>query len=91
MTNLSVGFSEVTLVLIDMYKPDSLKEKPRKRYHKENSCTEDDTDIKHIPHTVLSHEQTKADLTVYLAQVILNNVKHIHLGYSASGQNRCKL
>jgi len=47
LTNMTAGFSEVMLVF-DMYKPDSLKEKTRERCRQ---GTEGDTNIKHIPLT----------------------------------------
>ena len=71
LTTLTAGFSEVILVF-DTYKTDSLKEKTRERRRQGKAPVqykiEDSKKIKHIPLTrFLSHEKTKADLTVYLA------------------------
>ena len=77
LTGLTAGFDEVILVF-DTYKRDSLKEKTRERRQQGKTPVqykiEDDTNIKHIPLTrFLSHVKTKADLTVYLAQAVLNS------------------
>ena len=94
LTNMTAGFSEVILVF-DTYKPDSLKEKTRERRRQGKAAVqykiEDDTNIKHIPLTrFLSHEKTKADLSVYLAQETLNckmDSPQLFIT-SASGQTR---
>ena len=94
LTNMTAGLSEVILVF-DTYKPDSLKEKTRERRRQGKAAVqykiEDDTNIKHIPLTrFLSHEKTKADLSVYLAQETLNckmDSPQLFIT-SASGQTR---
>ena len=52
LTTLTAGFSEVILIF-DTYKPDSLKQKTRKRCQQGKAPVqykiEDDTNIKHIP------------------------------------------
>jgi hypothetical protein len=72
LTSLTAGFDEVILVF-DTYEPDSLKAKTRERRRQGKAPVQylitDDTSIKHIPLTrFLSHDATKADLTIYLAQ-----------------------
>ena len=93
-TTLTAGFSEVILVFYT-YKTDSLKEKTRERRRQGKAPVqyknEDSTKIKHIPLTrFLSHEKTKADLTVYLAQTTLScKIDSSQLVItSASGQTR---
>ena len=80
LTSLTAGYDEVILVF-DTYKSNSLKEKTRERRRLGKPSVQyqisDDTSIKHIPLTrFLSHEQTKADLTVYLAKSTLDCKKH---------------
>ena len=93
--NLTAGFDEV-IIVFDTYKADSLKKKTRQKrlqgrdpiqYH-----VTDDTKIGHIPMKLfLSHERTKADLTEYLAKMILEYNKHSEkvLITSAAGCTRC--
>ena len=67
---LTKGYNEVILVF-DTYTPDSLKKtRHRRRRGKAtiNYHIVDDTQIKHIPlPRFLSYDQTKADITEYLA------------------------
>ncbi|KAL7382044.1 hypothetical protein ABVT39_015833 [Epinephelus coioides] len=91
---LTADFDEVILVF-DTYKADSLKQKTREKRQQGKDpiqCQIDDkTNIKHIPmRRFLSHEQTKADLTEYLTQAVLNqntNSQRLFIT-SASGSTR---
>ena len=58
--------------MFDTYKKDSLKQETREKRQGGKDPIQyqvrDETSIKHIPLShILSHSQTKADLTVYLA------------------------
>ena len=76
LTNMTAGFREVIQVF-DTYKPASLKQKTRERRQQDKAPVqykiEDDISIEHILLTrFLSHQEIKADLSVYLAQATLN-------------------
>ncbi|KAH3891911.1 hypothetical protein DPMN_016021 [Dreissena polymorpha] len=71
LMTLTAGSDEIILVF-DTYKSDYLKQKTREKRRQGTDPVQyqiaDDTSIKHIPMgRFLSHEKTKADLTVYLA------------------------
>ena len=71
LSALTEGYDEVILVF-DTYKADSLKRMTRDRRRYEKYTTQydikDETIIKNIPMSrLLSHDQTKADLSEYLA------------------------
>ena len=91
---LTANFDEVILVF-DTYKADSLKQKTREKRQQGKDPIQyqinDNTNIKHIPMgRFLSHKQTKADLTEYLAQAVLKknaNSQRLFIT-SASGHTR---
>ena len=71
LSALTEGYDEMILVF-DTYKADSLKRMTRERMRYEKYTTQydikDETIIKNIPMSrLLSHDQTKADLSEYLA------------------------
>ncbi|KAJ8358104.1 hypothetical protein AAFF_G00034000 [Aldrovandia affinis] len=71
LMSLTRDYDEVVLVF-DTYKPDSLKRITREKRRQGKDPIQyqirDDTNIKNIPMSrLLSHDQTKADLTEYLA------------------------
>ena len=75
LMTLTAGFDEIILVF-DTYKSDSLKQKTREKRRQGKDPVQyqiaDDTNIKHIPMgRFLSHEKTKADITVYFAEATL--------------------
>jgi len=75
LMTLTAGSDEIILVF-DTYKSDSLKQKTREKRRQGKDPVQyqiaDNTSIKHIPMgRFLSHEKTKADLTVYLAEATL--------------------
>ena len=74
--NLTRHFDEV-IVVFDTYKADSLKNRTRQKRQKGKDPVQyqvrDDTSIRHITLSrFLSHDQTKADLTEYLAEKTLH-------------------
>ena len=76
LMNLTRSFDEVILVF-DTYKADSLKSTTRQKRRKGKDPVQyqvrDETSISHITMSrFLSHEQTKADLTEYLAEKTLD-------------------
>ena len=94
LMNMTAG-SDVIILVFDTYKADSLKQKTREKRRQGKDPVQyqiaDDTNIKHIPMgRFLSHENTKADLTIYLAEATLeynaNSPKLIIT--SASGHTR---
>ena len=94
LMTLTAEFDEIILVF-DTYKSDSLKQKSRVRRRQGNDPVQyqimDDTRIKHIPLSrFLSHEQTKADLTQYLAEEVIGYNRHSPkvVITSASGHTR---
>ena len=76
LMNLTRSFDEV-MVVFDTYKADSLKSTTRQKRRKGKDPVQyqvrDETSIMHITMSrFLSHEQTKADLTEYLAKKTLD-------------------
>ncbi|KAG1712215.1 Tyrosine-protein kinase Btk29A [Nymphon striatum] len=76
LTNLTQRYDEV-IVVFDTYKPDSLKETTRQKRRQGKDPVQyqvhDDTNIKHLTMSrFLSHDKTKAALTEYLAEKILD-------------------
>lgn len=72
LVNLTRDFDEIILVF-DTYKADSLKNRTRQKRRQVQYQVQDETRIKHIMMSrFLSHDQTKADLTEYLAQKTLD-------------------
>ena len=74
--NLTRSFDEV-IVVFNTYKADSLKSTTRQKRQKGKDPVQyqvrDETSIRHITMSrFLSHEQTKADLTEYLAEQTLD-------------------
>ena len=77
--NLARSFDEV-IVIYNTYKADSLKSTTRQKRRKGKDPVQyqvrDETSIRHITMSrFLSHEQTKADLTEYVAQKTLDYSK----------------
>ena len=75
LMNITRDYDEI-IVAFDTYKEDSLKNKTRQRRQKEKAPVlyqvKDETSIRHITLTkFLSHNQTKSQLTEYLANKIL--------------------
>jgi hypothetical protein len=75
LISLTRDYDEV-IVVFDTYKSDSLKNTTWKKRRKDREPIRyqvlDDTSIKHVPMSrFLSHDQTKADLTDYLASKII--------------------
>ncbi|KAI4833348.1 hypothetical protein KUCAC02_016256 [Chaenocephalus aceratus] len=74
LMSLTRDYDEIILVF-DTYRTDSLKSATRDKRRQGKAIqyqVRDDTNIKHIPLSrFLSHDQTKADLTDYLAAKIL--------------------
>ncbi|KAG1680871.1 Multidrug resistance-associated protein 1 [Nymphon striatum] len=75
LTNLTQRYDDV-IVVFDTYKPDSLKETTRQKRRQGKDLVQyqvhDDTNIKHLTMSrFLSHDKTKAALTEYLAEKIL--------------------
>ncbi|KAG1652800.1 hypothetical protein GQR58_026051 [Nymphon striatum] len=76
LMNLTQRYDEV-IVVFDTYKPDSLKETMRQKRRQGKDPVQyqvhDDTNIKHLTMSrFLSHDKTKAALTEYLAEKILD-------------------
>ena len=76
LMSLTQDFDEIILVF-DTYRPDSLKSAVREKRRDGRAPVQyqvrDDTNINHIPMSrFLSHDKTKADLTVYLAAKTLD-------------------
>ena len=76
LMNLTRHFDEV-IVVFDTYRADSLKNRTRQKRRKGKDPVQyqvrDETSIRHITLSrLLSHDQTKAYLTEYLAQKILD-------------------
>ena len=87
-------FDEIVVVL-DTYKDDSLKNTTREKRQQGRAPVQyevsDDTKLRHIPmKQFLSHNQTKADLTIYLANKIISYSEHLSklIIVSAGGQTR---
>ena len=94
LMNMTYSYDEIILAF-DTYKPDSLKKTTReKRQQGQDPIryqVSDDTNIKHISMSrFLSHEQTKADLTEYLAEKTLEYNKDSSkvIIVSAAGHSR---
>ncbi|KAK5903111.1 hypothetical protein CgunFtcFv8_006920 [Champsocephalus gunnari] len=93
LMSLSRDYDEIILVF-DTYRTDSLKSATRDKRRQGKAIqyqVRDDTNIKHIPLSrFLSHDQTKADLTDYLAAKILeyNRGSSKLIITSASGNTR---
>ncbi len=95
LLNLTRDFDEV-IVVFDTYKTDSLKNRTRQKRRKGNDPVQyqvrDETSIRHITLSrFLSHNQTKSDLTEYLAEKILefNKDSSKLIITSAAGRTRC--
>ncbi|KAK5929735.1 hypothetical protein CgunFtcFv8_010949 [Champsocephalus gunnari] len=93
LMSLTRDYDEIILVF-DAYRTDSLKSATRDKRRQGKAIqyqVKDDTNIKHIPLSrFLSHDQTKADLTDYLAAKILeyNRGSSKLIITSASGNTR---
>ncbi|KAK5890935.1 hypothetical protein CesoFtcFv8_014409 [Champsocephalus esox] len=93
LMSLTRDYDEIILVF-DTYRTDSLKSATRDKRRQGKAIqyqVRDDTNIKHIPLSrFLSHDQTKADLTDYLAAKILeyNRGSAKLIITSASGNTR---